>query len=162
MQHVDKNPSQAIAPTKPKPTATAKGKSKEIEVLNPQSVTSAAPSTAPPAGTAAQDASDSDGDDEEEELPNLTPAALAFSKIKPSDYPSSFAAIQRSPALYTDESTTDALLVEAFEAEMQGNKERAKACVHQGLLLQYCRNLGKDGVALFFKKCAPLSLFRLE
>ena len=28
----------------------------------------------------------------------------------------------------------------------------AKQCVHQALLIQYCRQLGKDGVGLFFKR----------
>jgi cell division cycle protein 37 len=28
----------------------------------------------------------------------------------------------------------------------------AKTCVHQALLLQYCRQLGRDGVGLFFKR----------
>lgn len=135
-QHVNKRPTQAVAPAAPKPT---KGKSKEqtIEVLNPGS---AAPAATPV------------DDDDDEELPDLTPAALAFSKIKPSDYVSSFAAISKDPKLYTDEEATDALLVEAFNAEMRGDKTYAQGCVHQSLLLQYCRKLGKDGVALFFKK----------
>jgi len=35
---------------------------------------------------------------------------------------------------------------------MDGNDTYAKQCVHQALLIQYCRQLGKDGVALFFKR----------
>lgn len=32
------------------------------------------------------------------------------------------------------------------------NEERARACVEKGLVIQYCRQLGKDGVAQFFRK----------
>ena len=35
---------------------------------------------------------------------------------------------------------------------MKGQDAYARTCVHQGLLLQYCRQLGKDGVGLFFKR----------
>lgn len=85
-------------------------------------------------------------------MPKLSSAAQKFAEIKASDYPASLAAIQADPTLYLDELTTDALLVEAFESEMRGAKSRAMNCVHQGLLLQYCRKLGKDGVSLFFRK----------
>ncbi|KAI9621059.1 hypothetical protein H4Q26_013253 [Puccinia striiformis f. sp. tritici PST-130] len=79
--------------------------------------------------------------------------SMPFSiQIKSSDYSSSLSAIQADPSLYLNESTTDALLVEAFESEMKGKKTYAKNCVHQGLLLQYCRKLGRDGVSLFFRK----------
>jgi cell division cycle protein 37 len=35
---------------------------------------------------------------------------------------------------------------------MEGHAKAAKQCVHQALLIQYCRQLGKDGVGLFFKR----------
>jgi cell division cycle protein 37 len=50
------------------------------------------------------------------------------------------------------ERDTDGLLVEAFNKQMDGNDKYARQCVHQALLIQYCRQLGKDGVALFFKR----------
>ncbi|KAG0150729.1 hypothetical protein CROQUDRAFT_651979 [Cronartium quercuum f. sp. fusiforme G11] len=143
---VDKTPSVAVDETAhPPPASKLKKKSKKtnIEVLNPNSIDSSLKSSTP----------ESDTDDEDDEdLPKLSPSALKFAKIKASDYSSSLAAIQADPSLYLDELTTDALLVEAFEAEMRGAKEHAKNCVHQGLLLQYCRKLGKDGVSLFFRK----------
>ncbi|KAH9824798.1 hypothetical protein DFH28DRAFT_941760 [Melampsora americana] len=122
---------------------TSKSKKTNIEVLNPNSVDS---SLLTPTKEADADSSD------DEELPQLSSSAMKFAKIKASDYPASLAAIQADPTLYLDELTTDALLVEAFEAEMRGAKEHARNCVHQGLLLQYCRKLGKDGVSLFFRK----------
>jgi cell division cycle protein 37 len=50
------------------------------------------------------------------------------------------------------EGATDALLVAGFNAQMKGDSVYAKQSVHQGLLIQYCEKLGKDGVSLFFKR----------
>lgn len=50
------------------------------------------------------------------------------------------------------EATHDAMLLEAFEAERRGDKALAKRCVHQSLLINYCRELGRDGVGLFFQR----------
>ncbi|KIK18353.1 hypothetical protein PISMIDRAFT_109573 [Pisolithus microcarpus 441] len=47
---------------------------------------------------------------------------------------------------------SDALLVAAFRAQMDGKAKYARQCVHQSLLLQYCDKLGKDGVRVFFEK----------
>ena len=72
------------------------------------------------------------------------------------DYAGSLEFIGRNPAILS-EKETDGLLVEAFNAQSdaQGQKSQedyARQCVHQALLLQYCRQLGKDGVGLFFKR----------
>lgn len=50
------------------------------------------------------------------------------------------------------ERTHDSLLAEAFDAERRGDKKLAKQCVHQALLVNYCRQLGRDGVGLFFQR----------
>ncbi|GJJ15575.1 hypothetical protein Clacol_009853 [Clathrus columnatus] len=92
---------------------------------------------------------DNDGDDE---LPELTPALLGFSKIKYKDYNASWKYIQDYPRHVIVPGATDALLVEAFSAQRRGQKKYAKQCVHQGLLLQYCEKLGPDGVRLFFRR----------
>lgn len=34
----------------------------------------------------------------------------------------------------------------------KGKSKYAKQCVHQALLIQYCRQLGKDGISVFFKR----------
>lgn len=155
VSHVDKKPSAAIdepitAPSKSK--STKKVKKTNIEVLNPK----ASDATSEQAGDGGQsddeEGNDDDEDDDDDDLPRLSPSAQKFAKIKSSDYSSSLSAIQADPSLYLNESTTDALLVEAFESEMKGKKSYAKNCVHQGLLLQYCRKLGRDGVNLFFRK----------
>jgi cell division cycle protein 37 len=47
---------------------------------------------------------------------------------------------------------SDALLIEAYRNEMADKPSMAKQCVHQSLLLQYCQQLGKDGVGIFFNR----------
>ena len=81
----------------------------------------------------------------------LTPEGQQFANIKLGDYRSNLQYISQHPDIVT-EATQDALLVEAFNAQMKGKELYARTCVHQGLLLQYCRQLGRDGVGLFFKR----------
>lgn len=50
--------------------------------------------------------------------------------------------------------TADALLVQAFESQLAGQKALARMCTEKALLVQYCNKLGKDGVSLFFKRYA--------
>lgn len=50
------------------------------------------------------------------------------------------------------EKETDGLLVLAFRAAANGKDDLSRQCVHQALLLQYCRALGRDGVGMFFKR----------
>ncbi|PNS17915.1 hypothetical protein CAC42_3874 [Sphaceloma murrayae] len=90
----------------------------------------------------------SNGTDDEMEA---SPLAKRFGKIKFGDYRSSLEFIGNHAGI-TSEKNTDGLLVEAFTAQSEGQDEYARQCVHQALLLQYCRQLGKDGVGLFFKR----------
>jgi cell division cycle protein 37 len=62
-----------------------------------------------------------------------------------------YAFIQKDSSVLT-EASHDALLLEAFAAERRGNKGLAKRCVHQSLIVNYCRELGHDGVGLFFQR----------
>ncbi|ORY23805.1 putative Hsp90 co-chaperone Cdc37 [Naematelia encephala] len=128
---------------KPKPNKEkASTKTETIEVLNPGASTSSAPlKTATP---------DPD-DDDEVELGPLTPSGRAFAQIPLGDFARSYAAIQRDSSVLT-EKTHDSLLAEAFDAERRGDHDLARRCVHQSLLINYCRQLGKDGVGLFFQK----------
>ena len=88
-------------------------------------------------------------DDEE----NVEPTELGkqFAKIKYGDYSACLRFISENPAVLA-ERETDGLIVQGFDAQMKGNVSHAKQCVHQALLLQYCRSLGRDGVQLFFKR----------
>lgn len=90
-------------------------------------------------------------DDDDTPSIKLTPEGRQFARIKLNDYRSLLQFISQNPDIVA-ESTQDALLVEAFNAQIKGKDTYARTCVHHGLLLQYCRQLGKDGVALFFKR----------
>ncbi|KAM0752438.1 hypothetical protein T439DRAFT_312595 [Meredithblackwellia eburnea MCA 4105] len=132
----------SAAPQAPK--SKIKEQKTVIETINSPPASTSAPGAAPPAD-------DSDGSDPEEEAATLTPAATAFSHIKPLDFPAALKAISENPSLL-QESTTDALLVEAFSAAMKGKDDRARQCVEKGLMIQYCLQLGRDGVALYFRR----------
>ncbi|KAI9795636.1 MAG: hsp90 co-chaperone Cdc37 [Candelina submexicana] len=94
-----------------------------------------------------EDAADGKDDD------HIEPTKLGkeFAKIKTGDYRACLQYISEHPTVVA-ERETDGLLVEAFNSQIAGKEEHAQRCVHQALLLQYCRSLGKDGVGLFFKR----------
>lgn len=154
---------QVVDPVDPQ-AATAKkvkGKAKEIEVLNPKSTGSQAdavpassgyaPDTEGQSAPPAAAASDDEDDEDDEEVPTMTDSAKRFVQIQPGNWELAYRAISSDPSLLREE-VDDAILVEAFEAAMKGKRKEAVACVHASKILQYCRKLGKDGVALFFKR----------
>lgn len=128
----------------PPPAATAT-KSTKTELLNKPTV-----------GTGSE-ADVESGSIEEDEDENMTasPTAKQFGKIAYGDYKASLQFIGSHPEILA-EKETDGLLVEAFEAQTNAKTKKdedyARQCVHQALLLQYCRQLGKDGVGLFFQR----------
>ncbi|KAL4400601.1 Hsp90 co-chaperone Cdc37 [Malassezia pachydermatis] len=54
--------------------------------------------------------------------------------------------------LRPDYGASDALLMQAFESQMAGQKSLARMCTEKALLIQYCNQLGRDGVSLFFQR----------
>lgn len=127
-----------------------------VELLNPPkrpepSRTSTADSGAEAdieEGTATHPAADSD----DEEDVTASPLAQSFAKIKVGDWYACLQFLMQHPSILA-EKETDGLLVEAFNSELDGKPKHARQCVHQGLLLQYCRQLGgRQGVELFFKR----------
>src|SRR5690606_31162841 len=88
-------------------------------------------------------AAEEDSDDDEVEV---TEAALGFSRIKGFD--ASLNYISKHPYLGTQK-YSDEIMAQAFKAQMDGDETYANNCVHQALILQYCAQLGKDGVGLF-------------
>lgn len=74
-----------------------------------------------------------------------------FAQIKIGDYRSCLEFISTHPTVVA-ERETDGLLILAFNSQLDNKPTFAKQCVHQALLLQYCRTLGPDGVGLFFKR----------
>merc|ERR1712000_776396 len=69
----------------------------------------------------------------------------------PTDLTASAQFLAQHPHILT-EKEQDGILVLAFDAALEQKDEYARQCVHQALLLQYCRSLGRDGVGLFFKR----------
>ncbi|GFF26680.1 hsp90 co-chaperone Cdc37 [Aspergillus udagawae] len=121
---------------KGKAPATAKAES--VELLNPRAVQNDEPKA----------------DDNEQVDPEDVKAsdlAKKFARINRNDYRTLLQFISEHPEIVA-EKETDGLLVEAFNSQMEGKEEYARQCVHQGLLLQYCRSLGRDGISLFFKR----------
>lgn len=124
--------------TKSAPSDT-KEDSTKVELLNPNFPTSGSQSSKE---TATVD------DDEEIEA---SPDAKKFAQIKLNDYATSLQFLSKHPHILA-ERETDGILVLAFDAALERNDDYSRQCVHQALLLQYCRALGKDGVGLFFKR----------
>ncbi|KAF7712993.1 Hsp90 co-chaperone Cdc37 [Penicillium ucsense] len=115
--------------------AAVPAKKTDVELLNPGAASSSA-------------AQDNDDDDDPADI-EISPLAKRFAKLKPNDYSAYQRFIADHPEI-VKEKETDGLLVEAFNSQLKGEEAYARQCVHQGLLLQYCRSLGPDGIKLFF------------
>lgn len=120
-----------------KAAAATKKKESSVELLNPG------------AGSASKADNDDDGDDPADV--EISPLAKKFANLKTGDYNTYLKFISANPSIVA-EKETDGLLVEAFNSQLKGNADYARQCVHQGLLLQYCRSLGRDGIQLFFTR----------
>lgn len=174
----EKEEEEAREAEKKKKSSAAKAKSTSIETLNSPASTSAAAGTTT-TQTPDSDAEDDDADDDD--IPDLTPMMKTFGLLPqciPASIPLSATAL---PTAFTpkhldgkpftaaleylgshkqllrqnsDNTTTDAMLVEAFQSEMRGERKRARGFVEKALMLQYLGKLGKDGVNLFFRRMA--------
>ncbi|KAI8608245.1 hypothetical protein BC830DRAFT_22522 [Chytriomyces sp. MP71] len=115
-----------------------------------QVATSAEP-TSKPAPTEAESnaAAGATPETDDDDVYISDPTVDAFSKLTTLDV--SYSHLSRAPWLL-DEKYSDQILAEAFNAGIRGDLARTRVCVHQSLLLQYCRLLGKDGVRLFFER----------
>jgi cell division cycle protein 37 len=135
-------------------SSTAKKSEPAVELLNPPSRPSASRTDTGQSSGADADveegtAADADNDDEDI---TASPLAQSFAKIKAGDWYASLQFLSAHPEVMK-ESETDGLLVEAFNSELDNKPKHARQCVHAGLLLQYCRQLGgRQGVEMFFKR----------
>lgn len=146
--HINKEKAYTPTPTKKKKTV----KVQAVEQLNdPSSALQPVGDQSVSSGAEA-DTEDIDGDSDDDEG-HIEPTALGreFAKIKIGEYRRCLQFISDNPAVVS-EKETDGLLIDAFNSQMKGNEMHARQCVHQALLLQYCRQLGRDGVSLFFKR----------
>lgn len=147
--HVNKTVQFPTAPEKKKKSTQ---KVQAIEQLNPGATN---PRNDSASSGADADLEESEEDDNEDQI-EPTKLGKEFAKIKIGDYRKCMEYVSRNPAVVA-ERETDGLLIEAFNSQIDGKDDYAKQCVHQALLLQYCRQLGRDGVALFFKRHAVFS-----
>lgn len=118
-------------------------KKKVVETLNPNSAMK---------DLSLQDTSndaDNEDDEEEEEDIEMSPEAAKFSKIK--GFEDSYTYLKNHPSIINEKSS-DSILGQAFTAQLKGDQAYAKNCVIQSLMIQYCGQLGKDGVSLFFAR----------
>ncbi|QIW94876.1 hypothetical protein AMS68_000394 [Peltaster fructicola] len=131
--------SSHVSKAEPKSTTTTTKTTTEPELLNPGAMTKT---------------EDLDAAVDEDDM-EASPTAKQFSRLGQNDFPASLAFISTHPEILS-ERETDGLLVEAFNAQSNAktkkDEDHARHCVHQALLLQYCRQLGRDGVGLFFKR----------
>ncbi|KAG0163196.1 hsp90 co-chaperone Cdc37 [Apophysomyces sp. BC1034] len=128
--------------TTPAPAPKKKSTQKVVETLNPEVKMK-------DLSLEGAESAEYDADEEDDEDLDLSPEAEAFSKLR--GFEPSFSYISAHPEI-TTESISDQILAEAFTAQLKGRGDYAKNCVIQSLTLQYCRQLGKDGVALFFAR----------
>lgn len=137
------------------PAASSSKSSSTVELLNSPSASNTSPlSSAPDA--AIDSGAEADTEDQPPSAPGnrqIRPSALgvSFGALSPTDPRASLNFISQHPAVLA-ERETDGLLIQAFDDESAGRHDAARRAVHQALLLQYCRSLGRDGVALFFKR----------
>ena len=145
----------SVSKDKEKSTAEEKPKTKAVELLNPGAADKGQLQRHNSAQSSGAEADNEDDDVDGKDDEHIEPTQLGreFAKIKIGDYRTCLQYISEHRAVVAPQET-DGLLIEGFNAQMDGNAEYAKQCVHQALLLQYCRSLGKDGVGLFFKRCA--------
>lgn len=142
---------KASQPTKPAPKSE---KAQAVEVLNPSALAAKDPlnrSDSQQSSGADADVDEPAGVEEDDDEMYTSEIGKRFGSIKMGDYRTSLQFISENPQVVA-EKETDGLLVLAFNAAIEGLDDYARQCVHQGLLLQYCRALGKDGVGLFFKR----------
>lgn len=133
-------------------SAVPKKQQSSVELLNPPKRPDAHRTDTGQSSGADADVEEGTAIDDNDDDVEASPLAKEFAKIKRGDWSACLSFISAHPEILK-EKETDGLLVEAFNSELDGKPKHAKQCVHQGLLLQYCRQLGgRDGVALFFKR----------
>jgi cell division cycle protein 37 len=146
----------AVAPSSSSSSSTVAKRESTVELLNAPKRPEATRTDTDQSSGADADVEEGsvleDADPEDEDDISASPLAQSFAKIKTGDWYACLQFLMQHPEVLA-EKETDGLLVEAFNSELDGKPKHARQCVHQGLLLQYCRQLGgRQGVELFFKR----------
>lgn len=153
----------SVSKEKEKPKAATKPKAEAVEVLNPGSLSKKKLVRSDSAQSSGADADvdepSADTENNHDDDVEASPLGKEFAKIKPGDYKACLDFISQHHEVVA-ERETDGLLIEGFNAQMDGQAAYARQCVHQALLLQYCRSLGRDGVGLFFKRYVLYAVHR--
>ena len=100
----------------------------------------------------ADDADADDEDDDDERIPDLTPTLFEFTKIRLGDFEKSYKFIQDHSREVMLPGVYNQLVIAGFRAAVKKDFPYARQCVHQGMIVQYCEKLGRDGPGLFFKR----------
>lgn len=126
--------------------------SENVELLNPSAAKRDGLQRTDTGQSSGADADVEDGTDPYG-TPVITDLGRAFADLPPNNYRAYQQFLMAHPT-FINEYEQDGLLMEAFNALLDGKEEYARMCVHQGLLVQYCRQLGirGDGLAMFFKR----------
>ncbi|KAH8724468.1 hypothetical protein GQ44DRAFT_708733 [Phaeosphaeriaceae sp. PMI808] len=133
-------------------TAPKKSPESSVELLNPPTRPSASRTDTDQSSGADADVEEGTAIGDDDDDITASPLAQSFAKIKVGDWYASLQFLIQHPEVM-QEKETDGLLVEAFNSELDGKPKHARQCVHAGLLLQYCRQLGgRQGVEMFFKR----------
>ncbi|KAL9080678.1 MAG: hypothetical protein Q9159_007544 [Coniocarpon cinnabarinum] len=147
------------------PTKTTKSKQKSTsstELLNPSSASDPNSHADPNPELDSGSEADVEDDTAPGPDPNLSSPipdrqihasklGLQFAQLPSNAYQQYLSFIGQHPEVLA-EKETDGLLMRAFDLQYAGRDAESKQSVHQALLLQYCRSLGRDGVAMFFKR----------
>lgn len=144
----------SVSKEKDNPKPAERKKAETVEVLNPGSVNKNKLLRSDSAQSSGADADVDEPagiDDKDDDQAEASELGKEFAKIRIGNYKACLSFISQHRELVT-EKETDGLLIEGFNAQLEGQAVYAKQCVHQALLLQYCRSLGRDGVGLFFKR----------
>ena len=88
---------------------------------------------------------------------NPTDVGKKFGEIKIRELKKSMTFIEDHPAVVS-ERNQDGLMVYAFNAQMEGKESLAKQYVHQALLIQYVKQVGRGGIKTFFQGYKPVGL----
>ncbi|CAK7227304.1 hsp90 co-chaperone Cdc37 [Sporothrix curviconia] len=145
--HVNKSAPAAGANTSGSGSGSGSGKP---ELLNPGYQGAGEPVAASSASSSSSPSkADTAADNDDPSEP--TPLARKFAAIAPNNHYDSRAFIVANPQVLAERHEEGVLML-AFDAEMDGDQDTARRCVHQAKLLEYCRSLGRDGVAMFFKR----------
>ncbi|KAF3906429.1 hypothetical protein ABW20_dc0105425 [Dactylellina cionopaga] len=151
--HVTKAAPPPAPVPEPSKKKTTKSKVETVEVLNPGAGKASGFESVSSGAEADIDEEETDEESEFDSQHHATQLGKDFGKIKISNLRGSAEFIARNPTILA-ERESDGLLIEAFNAQMDGKDALAKQYVHQALLLQYCRQLGgsPNAVQLFFKR----------